>query len=1079
MGEKNQITPTPVRYGSYIRLIHYATGLTMVGANDDDMYDESNTYKCTYLRNQLNAYENAASQWQVLSRYRLRSEGDAVLENDFIVFRNFMFKDRYLTSIPIVTGSEHLVGLQVESAFEKLGWQIRLLLSYSSIKEETNEVITDKGKSKKTQEQSVISGSFIRLVHQELQGCMICRHDDGPLQLATLAPLGQICQKLVKPLSETLGVYVRAHSMASDPRSALSVWEILPRNRTKLGPLTDGDGVIFRHLLTGQYLCVRPPRAEDTAVLHTGSRNGITLPLMTMATFMCVATTSTVDATVVFIVRSVDMSESTSSLKEVKYNENVYFVHEQTRAILEIQSLGDRRRVHDSSASVPPTGEDDGSDASVPSDTTDRKEELWEEYSDDTPLRPCSLSKDIAVLSEAYRIVAVSKQEVRDILYVSKFTPLTQAALALIQHTPRMDEVYLPLFRHFNVALYSLIEWVANLYDSDGSLVMHPALTVSISAENSHLPPRDGLKKDSSTASMPSLGSAKGKRHVVETVRSDTRLECTDMMKCSSISPWIGRGLPPYVTASIPDAIVSDRDPTARPPSKLNTYRQNMISDSRLLDILLFFTTVVFRSVKYYMTNLEEGTAHSADIDAILKVPALVTGSCVLIHDLIYGCVVQNRRNSVRILAVKDTLVNLMDQEILGWRPPVEALLLSLQSTKAGTVLRENDNFSPTSVFSSDDINNLIKKTYDLYMANKESAVHLLELLTTLCSPGKVPDKTFQDLIARTVFSNAKQRRRHVFHGANSLFSLTAERENDPVNEEFHSLLFSTRYFNGSWEVHFRVNAKFDAGNLSVRNEKVERMVWEDMKGLKDMFLCAMEKSRQSSDIFRQTLTVKQIIALLEQLGLGGGALCQEAGCLYEADFSTYAEWFWEKRKIYFPSPVAELNNMTVGEVMIIIDNDARQSLGIDNDILDLLRDHSDDENHADPRRFTLSKRMNQISTVNEALGLKQFPAMFEEQLEAKRSPDKRIQRKLTSINESSEHSFTRDKGANKVSDIAKAWKNRLPHARFDQPLIRKMLMKKVPSFDIGEFDNFRAQDGSRSVGLDKSDMAHLGVFLR
>lgn len=1048
----------------------------VVGSGDSDTHDETNPYKCTYLRNQLTGQENLAVQWQVLSRYRLRNEGDAVGENDFIVLRNVAYKDHYLTSVPVPNGSEHLIGLQRDSAFDKLGWQVRLLLSYSV--SHPKEPSTEQGtslKSKKHPDTSVISGSFVRLVHQELQGCLVCRHDDGALLSATLAPLGQVCHKLANPPSESLGVYVRAKSITSDPRSASSVWEILPRNRSKLGPLTAGDGIMLRHLLTGQYLCVRRPHQGDTNVIRNGSRNSITIPLMTVASLVSVATTSFADDTTIFTVHSVDISDRASAIKEIKYNENVYFVHEQTKAIIEIKYLGDhRQRMRTNTATATAYCSDDSDSEASAEGLDENIGDEWEDYIEDTPLRPCSLSSGMAVLSEAYKIVQVTPQEVKDILYVSRFLPLTNAAMALIQHTPRMDEVYLPLFRHLNVALYSLVEWVANRYDSDGALLMHPSLATITSPDttregsSSHL-----VRRDPSSLSLPSSTKGTVKRQFPESLKSDFKLDInSEYAKCSTMSPWIGRGIPPYMAASIAEPIVSDRDPSARPPSKINTFRQNLISDSRLLDTLLFITTVVFRAMKQYMLSLEDGMSHTTDVDNKLKVPTLVTGSCVLIHDLIYGCVVQNRRNSVRLLAVKDTLVSLMDQEILGWRPPVETLLISLQSKKVGTVLRESDTFSPTSVFSSDDINNLIKKTYDLYMSSKESAVHLLDLLTTLCAPGKLADKTFQDLITRTVFSTSKQRKRRISKTTSSMFN-TTNKKHFHEEMENHSLFFSTRRHKGNWEVHFRVNAKFDLGNFAVNDEKREANVWAEMQGLKYMFLSALELPESHPNVFEQRLSVKQAITVLEQLGLGGFALCKEAGILYNANFQKFVRWFWAKRKVYFPSPIPALNHMTVGEAMYIIDNDSSRSLGVEDAVLDKLRDHSDDEGE-DPDRSLELVNTKHNSVVNRALGLRRLQSNEDDgKAAASREVDGEL---LTPMDDAEDNSLGSDANRDTVGEIVTDWRNT---TKFDQPLLRKMLMHRVPSFDIGEFDNFRPIDGKRAVGLDKSEMAHLGVFLR
>lgn len=1021
----------------------------VVGSGDDDKHDHTNPYKCTYLRNQLTAQESLTVRWQVLSRYRLRNEGDAVGENDFIVLRNVAYKNHYLTSIPVRNSSEHLIGLQRDSAFDKLGWQVQVLLSYSvSHPEEPATEASAPSQSEKRLETSVISGSFVRLVHQELQGCLICRHDDGALLSAKLTPLGQVCHKLVSPPSKSLGVYVRAKSAISDPQSANSVWEILPRNRSKLGPLTAGDGVKLRHLLTGQYLCVRTPNHDDTHVIQNGSRNAVTTPLMTTMSFLSVATTSFADDSAIFTVHSVDISDQTSSIKEIKYNENVYFIHEQTKAIIEIKSH--RARIRRQTASE--TGSlSDGDDIDT---EVDEGDDTWEDYIDDTPVRPCSISSSMAVLSEVYKIVHVSPSEVQDILYLSKFLPLANAAMAVIQHTPRMDRVYLPLFRHLNVALYSLVEWVANACDSDGSLLMHPGLSPMALAEASAQPMRRG---PSSTLLQSQSTSTTRKNQ--ESIKSDLKLNVanTEPVKCSTIAPWIGRGILPYAASSLLAPIVSDRDPATRPPSQISTFRQNLISDSRLLDTLLFITTVVFQSKMQYMTSLDAGAgSHTSDIDGKLKVPALVTGSCVLIHDLIYGCVVQNRRNSVRLLAVKYTLVNLMDQAIFGWRPPIEALLVSLQSKKVGTVLRDSDTFSPASVVSSDDVNNLIKKTYDLFMASKESAVNMLDLLTTLCAPGKIPDKTFQDLITRTVFAASKQHKRRVLKSFSSMANVFNVAEVNPQHDEkeTHSLFFSTRHFRHSWEVHFRLNPKFDVDIFSVNDAKLEETVWEEMQGLKYMFLSALELPETHPNVFEERLSAKQAIIIVEQLGLGGYSFSKEAGILYNANFPQFVNWFWVQYKMYFPSPIPALINMTIGKAMSIIDNDPSRSLGIDHSVLNSLRDHTDTE----------QDKANRI--VKSAFGLHISHTIEEIEEE--------IYRVRGEGSDDDDNGLDFEASRDVLGEVEADGKS-----KFDQSLLRKRIMQRVPSFDIGEFDYFKPNDGTRAVGLNKSEIDRLSVFIR
>ena len=64
----------------------------------------------------------------------------------------------------------------------------------------------------------------------------------------------------------------------------------------------------------------------------------------------------------------------------------------------------------------------------------------------------------------------VDAAEIRDILYGMRFLQLARAATTALQLTPRADQLYLPLFRHFHKALQTLTLWTLGVTHSNATL---------------------------------------------------------------------------------------------------------------------------------------------------------------------------------------------------------------------------------------------------------------------------------------------------------------------------------------------------------------------------------------------------------------------------------------------------------------------------------------------------------------------------------------------------------------------------------------------------------------------------------
>jgi hypothetical protein len=413
------------------------------------------------LQKSPSADDLAAAQWIVTSRYRLRTEGDFVQSNDYIVLRNAHYKAKQLTTIRAGSLSFDALIALGSDAFTKKGWQVLRMSTPSSGHESTGSTgnVVDSNDSEDiAEESSVFGGDFVKFLHQELRGHLICRQDDEKHLKTGINPLGLIVSEMLIDQDRSHGLFVRSGSELTDSTNCKSIWQIIPKEGPLLGRLKSGQSVRLRHLLTGLYLCIRDVSEEDCEVIRLDSvirqkRRGVVLQdgdRATGARSVAIATTSLPSSSTVFNVHTgadistkglnIELSKGQSFLS---YGDSIFFVHSQTSFVVV-------------------TG-----DSSAP-------EPRWIDYAKDYPLKPVEIGSDVAILSQAFRLERVDKCLVEDIMFASHFLPLAKAAISYLQITPRADQLYAPLFRHFGAALRTLVRWVLDRSLSDGSLLPHP-----------------------------------------------------------------------------------------------------------------------------------------------------------------------------------------------------------------------------------------------------------------------------------------------------------------------------------------------------------------------------------------------------------------------------------------------------------------------------------------------------------------------------------------------------------------------------------------------------------------------------
>jgi hypothetical protein len=278
-----------------VKLTHFPSDFILVASNTVDRgYKGESELKCIYLRGSLDDEEDLAHKWIISPRYKLREEGDAVRTNDFIILRNAQYKHLCLTSFPLSAETihlmnnntrdrtadfEHLVGLDHTSAVvTRPGLQIMSLKTTLGTMEQDQEEQT--GASDRS---LICSSDCIRIFHREYQGHLICRVDDDREIRSATTPLGSVCRKQTAVKDSSHGIFVRPLA-AQKPKipqdfpsaySCLGVWQILltspATHSTVHGHIKYGMNIRLRHVLTGQFLSVRPLTPADSTVMkeHT------------------------------------------------------------------------------------------------------------------------------------------------------------------------------------------------------------------------------------------------------------------------------------------------------------------------------------------------------------------------------------------------------------------------------------------------------------------------------------------------------------------------------------------------------------------------------------------------------------------------------------------------------------------------------------------------------------------------------------------------------------------------------------------------------------------------------------------
>ena len=867
----------------------------------------------------------------------MRTEGDYVNINDFVVLRSATFKQSLLTTVRVSKFPDKfdsLVGLKAD-AFGKKGLQIFRVSEGSS---------TDISEA----EHPVFGGDFIRLFHQELRGYMICRRDDEAELTSLINPVGQYSfDQLIDP-DHKCSPFVRAARGQFDKSSCLNVWQILPQNLQRYGKFKTGALVRIRHVLTGLFLCMREVSDLDCSSISVDNKfdpaGSASSHVSGHHMRMSVAGCSSPDPSTLFHIHtSTDISmsgllaEITPGGSLIELNSSIFFVHHASHMML----------------------------VSGQSKLRPGNRNRFTDYSGDQPLRPKEFVGDFAILSETFRIEVASRELVEDTLFAAKFLPLAKASISCLQLTPRLDKLYLPLYSHFNLALHTLVRWTLGRFDSNGQLVRHPRFVMSLlclrfsfimcstcrgkyrsegrygdnagapdsdsdndggsEEEVSHIGEEDLVKLNTSINSLPrNFDAPDDVTQALEELGAPLSYEATDELKfqrplpISSLSPWLGRGSCRFTKASIPAAIGTERIDDVLAQVNVHESRQGVLRDIGLLEMLQNYVNVVFMMLKIQTKQINQNQIKVArkggkaplsqeEREAIYIVPQIVSGCCILCYDIINLCLINNARTAIRLLGVKGMLLAMMSHEFLGWKPPIEQLMLSEQLAHKN-VMFDSGGLTKTrleDILSEEDIADIIEQLYVFHATRNNADLYILRLMVTMACPGKRPNKYIQDQILQCLFVKSKLVLRPRLADEYKQLS----EEGAEIN---HSLLFSTRRLKGSndWEVLFNADFRFENGN---RNRTgLKKALEDEMAALTDIFNSCCSNATG-------ILGSRDSQLLLEKLGFAGADAVIQSRFLHKCTFEQFSDWWWSNRSFYFPSLTSALNNVTVADVKLIL----------------------------------------------------------------------------------------------------------------------------------------------------------------
>lgn len=315
---------------------------------------------------------------------------------------------------------DHIVGIDKNKIMPS-GWQLKVVSQYTT---------ESKIKQMDSKFREVRGGDYIRLKHLQSKGYLLSRVDDSKESASLVAPLGLLARKAMTAKENTHSLYIqnRASDRTEDELTSDSttIWQITSEiGEFGFGSLSHGSSVRLRNIVSGLYLCIREKNMDDDPLLSHSI-------LPEFSPSLILATTSDKDENSLFRIFSFDNGgRSHQHSKSVLYGECISFQHCVTKLMFQHSGKNSSKNTHSLKLVVP--------SASV-------------------------------VCQESYKMEVVQSEDIIDILFAKRFFNIASMAIACIQKND-ISEVYLPLYKHWHVSLYTLALWIQDAkFEPDSAL---------------------------------------------------------------------------------------------------------------------------------------------------------------------------------------------------------------------------------------------------------------------------------------------------------------------------------------------------------------------------------------------------------------------------------------------------------------------------------------------------------------------------------------------------------------------------------------------------------------------------------
>lgn len=226
---------------------------------------------------------------------------------------------------------------------------------------------------------------------------------------------------------------------------------------------------------------------------------------------------------------------------------------------------------------------------------------LWSEYQGDIPLQPSDPSEPkISILTSgnanACHIEEVDVEEVRDIMFAIRFVPLLSRAIMCVQNPSRQRNASPPaVYRQLSSGLYTLSKWCV----LKGGNEAH--LSESIATKNAAAR-RESIISIGGNSDISENSDDESEVAVDTRMRTLTVVERMDRVEYPALLDNMND---PHTSRSHSDSLGQREKIDAVSRSTIKR-RQELLSDCRLLEMALHFANIVFNLVREGDSQLSE-----------------------------------------------------------------------------------------------------------------------------------------------------------------------------------------------------------------------------------------------------------------------------------------------------------------------------------------------------------------------------------------------------------------------------------------------------------------------------------------